>query len=422
MVFAKTGRNEKLIKKVAVERLTTGMFIHDFDCGWLEVPFFRRSLEITDDSMIEKILKHGIREVYIDSSRGLDVSDAPTKDEVETAVQAELEQIVGNEIIPAQDLSIEEELARSVEVRRQAESTVASFMRNVREGKRIDMKAVDETIHKMTDSVFENVDAMLCLSQLKSRDEYTFQHSVNSCIIMLAFGRFIGTNRATAGAMGMGGLLHDIGKMRVSKTVLNKPAKLTDAEFDVMRKHVDLGLEILKERDEIPENVLKIAGEHHERFDGSGYPRGLKGDAISRIGQMSSIVDVYDAITSDRCYHDGMQPAQALRKIYEWSEFHFNRPLVESFIKCIGIYPMGTVVKMESGHLAVVIRGGGEQNALRPMVRLIYDIRNKAKLKNPANVDLSDGKSSDRILCAESPHKWGVNPMEHLAEMAGIAR
>lgn len=409
-----------MIKKVRVEKLKPGMFISDFNCSWLEVPFLRRSLTITDDSMIAKIAGHGIREVYIDSSRGLDVQDAPTRDEIDRVIQAELEQIVGNEITPVAHLSFEEELARAIEVRHQAEKTVSSFMQNVRDGKHIDMKAVDETIQKMTDSVFDNVDAMLCLSQLKKRDEYTFQHSVNSCIMNLAFGRGIGLDRRAAAAMGMGGLLHDIGKMRVSKEVLNKPGRLSEPEFEMMRQHVDLGVELLKERGDIPEDAIRIAHEHHERHDGTGYPRGLKGDAITKAGQMAAIVDVYDAITSDRCYHDGMLPAQALRKLYEWSEFHFNRSLVERFIKCVGIYPMGTLVRMESGHLAVVIKGG-EANVLKPTVRLIYNLRKERKVKEVLYVNLSDTNASDKIIGAESAAKWGVNPTDYLAEMvAGL--
>ncbi|MBI3795181.1 MAG: HD-GYP domain-containing protein [Nitrospinae bacterium] len=409
-----------MIKKVVVHQLKPGMHIHDFNADWLAIPFFRRSLLLKDEGMIEKIVKYGIREVYRDSARRLDVRDAPTQIEVEEVIQAKVELIAGNEILPAPEVPFEEEMARAVAVRRQAEKTVFTFMKDVRDGKRIDMGAVDETVHNMTNSVFENMDAMLCLGQLRRADEYTFQHSVNSCIIMLAFGRGLGLEREKAGVLGMGGLLHDIGKMKVPNEVLNKPGQLTDQEFETIKRHAVYGGEILVERGGIPAEVVSVAREHHERHDGTGYPSKLKGGEISKSGQMAATVDVYDAITLDRCYHAGMTPGAALRKLYEWSEFHFNRELVERFIKCIGVYPIGTTVRMESGHLALVIKGTGKMTT-KPTVRLTYDIANQTRLRTTRDIDLSTSDGSDKILGSESPKKWGINTSAYLSELVGGA-
>ncbi|MBI5636551.1 MAG: HD-GYP domain-containing protein [Nitrospinae bacterium] len=403
-----------MIKKVRTARLKPGMFVHDFDCGWLEIPFLRRSLEIEDELMIDKIIKHGIREVYIDTDKGLDVADAPTRDEVARVVETAVEQLMveksGGEQDP--DALRREELTRAKGVRKEAERVIGTVMHDVRVGKRINIAQVDAVVEGMIDSVFHNQSAMMCLSRLKTRDEYTFQHSVNVCIFMIAFCRAIGFDRAGTTEVGVGALLHDVGKMKVPQDILNKPARLSEEEFALMQSHVMHSFQVLKEEGGIPLSAITVAFEHHERHDGTGYPLGLKGDKITRIGQMAAIVDVYDAITSDRCYHKGIDPAEALRKLYEWSEFHFCRELVQYFIKCVGVYPLGTMVRMESGYLAVVVRPA-EGSMVKPMVRLIYDTKSGSKIA-PRDLFLSGAGVSDRIIGYEAPAKWGINPLQYM--------
>ena len=401
-----------MIKKVRAARLKPGMFIHDFDCGWLEVPFFRRSLAIKDEVMIDKIIKHGIREVYIDTDKGLDVADAPTREEVALAVEAAVEQLLSEDGEEDPDGLRREEMARAKGVRKEAEKVIGTVMHDVLEGKRINIAQVDAVVERMIDSVFDNQSAMMCLSRLKTRDEYTFQHSVNVCIFMIAFCRAIGFDRAATTEVGTGALLHDVGKMKVPRDILNKPSRLTEEEFALMQSHVTHSYQVLKEERGIPASAITVAFEHHERHDGTGYPLGLKGDKITRVGQMAAIVDVYDAITSDRCYHTGVDPAEALRKLYEWSEFHFCRELVQHFIKCVGIYPLGTMVRLESGYLAVVVRPA-DGSMVKPMVRLVYDTRKNSKMA-PRDLFLSDAGVNDRIVGYEAPGKWDINPLHYL--------
>ena len=222
----------------------------------------------------------------------------------------------------------------------------------------------------------------------------------------------MGIDRETIELVGIGGLLHDIGKMKVPDRILNKPGKLTDKEFEIMKKHVGYSSFLLENTPGLTPTSISIATEHHERFDGSGYPLGIKGDEISQFGQMAAIVDVYDALTSDRIYHAGMEPTEVLKKMLEWSEHHFNTTLVHNFIRTIGIYPVGTLVRLESGYFAVVI----EQNhadLLHPKVRMIFNAKAQCYI-SPRDVDLAKPGSADRIVTFEVPSRWGIDTSYHL--------
>jgi len=212
-------------------------------------------------------------------------------------------------------------------------------------------------------------------------------------------------------AVGLGGLLHDIGKARMPDEVLNKPGPLTEEEFDIMRQHVHCGLEILSESPELPELSLRLVAEHHERHDGSGYPERLAGDDISQAGKMAAIVDVYDALSSDRVYHDGQHPTIVLRRILEWSRDRFDQELTQRFIQCVGIYPVGTLVQMSDGTLAVIVQANPE-SLLRPVVRVIYKIKDRSFV-TPHLLDLADQSSVEpdsSIVGTVDPRRWAIKP------------
>jgi HD-GYP domain-containing protein (c-di-GMP phosphodiesterase class II) len=214
---------------------------------------------------------------------------------------------------------------------------------------------------------------------------------------------------------GLGGLLHDTGKALVPDTILNKQGRLTDEEFDIIKRHPRDGYDILLKTPEIGAIPLDITLHHHERRDGSGYPDKQDEGRISELVQMAAIVDVYDAITSDRCYHKGMPAAEALRKIYEWSKFHFNPTLAQEFMRCVGIYPVGTLVLLESGRLGVVIEPH-ETSLLTPKVNVFFSTKNQTYIK-PHTLDLSKPLGlggGDKILRHESAEKWNVNPLRFM--------
>lgn len=399
-----------MIKKVSVQQLQPGMFIHDMNCGWMEHPFMTGTLKVKSDKEIEKIAGNGIREVYIDTAKGLDVIDAPTETEVKASITREME-IIAEKAKPVESASLHDEMARSQKVHGEANKIIHSLMQDVRLGKQIELEQVDPIVGRMSESILRNQDALLSLCRIKQKDNYTFLHSVSIGALMMSFARAVNLSPEEMRLVGIGGMLHDIGKMKVPDEILNKPGKLTDEEFDIMRSHVVYSRDILSDTPGIAQASLDVAAQHHERFDGSGYPLKLKGPEMSIYGQMASIVDVYDAITSDRCYHKGMEPTVALRKMFEWSKFHFNPELVHTFVRSIGIYPVGTLVMLESSRIGIVIEQR-EASLAQPLVRVVFNAKKDFYIK-PEDVDLSKplGKGgADKIISHESPAKWGIDP------------
>jgi putative nucleotidyltransferase with HDIG domain len=267
-------------------------------------------------------------------------------------------------------------------------------------------------VEKMVDSIFRQQDALIPLARLKTHDEYTFQHSVSVCALMVAFARGLKLSRDIIKEIAIGALLHDVGKAKVPDSILNKPAKLTDAEFTKMKSHVVQSIIILQNTPGISQIALDVAGQHHERFDGTGYPNKLKGDEISLYGQMGAIVDVYDAITSERVYHKGMPPTEALKKLLEWSKFHFNPEMVQTFIRTLGIYPSGSLVRLNSNRLGIVLEQHAEK-MLQPRIKVFYHAEKHYYLP-PEEIDLARPGCQDKIVSHESFEKWGIDPAKWL--------
>lgn len=398
-----------MIKKIPSESIRVGMYIHDLNVDWMNHPFVRNQFVIADDAAIAQIMATGVREVYIDTARGLDMPDAPTVEEVNAELDAQLLKIA-EEPSPIIKVSFAEEMGRARKIHGQATNAVRMVMRDVRMGQAIELEGVAQVVEDITDSVLRNSGALVGLSGIKDKDEYTFLHSVSVCTLMVTFAQSLGLDKDLIRLAGVGGLLHDTGKMKVPNDILNKPGRLTEAEFAIMRTHPEEGWRILREIDGLEEIPLDITLHHHERIDGTGYPHKLPGEHISRMAQMAAVVDVYDAITSDRCYHKGMPAPEGLRKLWEWSKFHFNPELVQAFMRTIGIYPVGTLVRLESGRLAVVIEQN-EAAMLQPIVKAIFSTKSNTYI-TPLVIDLSRpmGKGgADKIIGHENPEKWQIN-------------
>lgn len=402
------------IKKIKTEQLRPGIFVSDLNCGWMENPFWAPTILIKDERMIEKIRKAGIFEVFIDTTKGLDIADAPTVAEVQEQTRQQVFDSVGQGEGVEIHTTIREEIAAASKVRKEAKKLIANVMNDVRMGKQVETAQVENVVHDMVESVFRNHNALVSLSRIKRKDQYTYVHSVNVCALMASFCKAMNMSKSTAKKVAIGALLHDIGKMMVNDDVLNKPGKLTDSEFGQMKMHASHSKSLLESTPGIPDEAVTVAGQHHERYDGAGYPFGLKGEEISIYGQMAAIVDVYDAITSDRCYHKGVEAAEALRKIYQWSDKHFNKPLVEQYIRCVGLYPAGTLVRMASDHLAVVVEPGSA-SLLKPVVDYIYNVKAKRFIDNRrVDLSLAENSTADRIIDFEKPEIWGINPLNFI--------
>ena len=412
-----------MIKKVLKRDLRLGMFIHDLNCGWMDHSFLRNSFMLRKESDLEKIAKSGITEVYIDTIKGIDVLEAveaPTLEQVEELIEESiLHAPRGPAPAPEVRTSHQEEMVFAKEIQKEANKVIHSTLEDARLGKRIQVERLSPVIGQITDSILRNPGTLVSLNRIRQGDTYTFQHSVSVATLLISFCRAMDMDAETVHQAGIGGMLHDIGKMRVPDHILNKPSKLTDAEFTIMKNHVNLGLEVLNKTPDISETVLLIAGEHHEKYCGTGYPARKKGTEISVLGRMAAIVDVYDAITSNRIYHKGMEPTFALQKIWEWShpsttsDPHMDMELVNRFTAALGIYPVGSLVHLESQRLAVVLEQG-QTDLLRPIVRVMYDCTKRRKLE-PVDLDLSAPENSaDAIIDKEDPEDWRVNPFDYL--------
>ena len=406
------------IKKIEASQIKVGMYIHDLCCDWMAHPFVRNRFLIESEQEIRKITDAGIREIYIDTDKGLDVKNAPTREEVREQIEQEMVDIVASQPARTIRTSLEEELIQAREIKGKARLLVGSLMHDARLGKAIELDRIEPVVQSMTDSIFRNSSALLGLLQIRNKDDYTFLHSVSVCALLVAFCRSFDMDSDTIHQAGIGGLLHDIGKSRVKDEILNKPGKLTDEEFAIIKKHPEDSHDILSNIKGIGPIPMDIALHHHERYNGSGYPEMLEEERIGKLAQMAAIVDVYDAITADRCYHKGMPAVEALRKIYEWSKFHFNPQMVHAFLRCVGIYPVGTLVLLESAQLGVVIEIN-EKNLLAPKLNVFFNTKSNTYIK-PREVDLSRPMGhggGDRIISHESPAKWNIDPMR----FAGLA-
>jgi HD-GYP domain-containing protein (c-di-GMP phosphodiesterase class II) len=380
----------------------------------MEHPFVRNRFKLTKDDEIRKILAAGIRGVVIDCGKGLDLAEAPTLSEAQANTEAELTAVVTERPAVART-TLGEEIGRAAAIRQQACGLVRSVMQDARLGKAIELDRVTPVVENITESILRNAGALISLSRIKNKDDYTFLHSVSVCTLIVAFCRSRGMDHDTIYQAGVGGLLHDTGKALVPDSILNKPGRLTDDEFAVVKRHPRDGYDILRGTPGIGPIPLDITLHHHERRDGSGYPDRQDEHAISELAQMAAIVDVYDAITADRCYHQGMPAAEALRKIFEWSKFHFNPALAQEFIRCVGIYPVGTLVRLESGRLGVVVEPH-ETSLLTPKVNAFFDTRCGTHIPMQT-IDLSRPVGSggaDRIVGLEPPEKWKIDPMQYL--------
>lgn len=399
-----------MIKQIRADQLKPGMYIHDLNCGWLDHPFVSNAFQVRDQTTVDKIVNLGIRELYIDTLKGADVWEARPQTEVNADLERRLAEIAQKRAEKPVVVELKDETARARRLHVEAQKIARLVLDDVRFGQKIQVDRIEPLAESMVESVFRNQDALLPLARLKNLDDYTFEHSVGVSALLIAFGRSMKLSKEVIKEIALGGLLLDIGKANIPDAILKKPGKLTDDEFARMQSHVVEGLKLLKQVPGISEIVVQMVGEHHERFDGTGYPNKLAGKLISLYGQMAAIVDVYDAITSDKVYCRGMPPTQALKKLLEWSKHHFDPQLVQGFIRAIGIYPTGTLVRLESNRMGVVIEQN-EGNLLEPVVRVFYHAAQQYYIP-PEIVDLS--KVQDKIASFENYDKWKIDPYQWL--------
>jgi len=397
---AQADRAEQMtLKTISVRDLRLGMHIEKMCGNWIDHPFWRSSFKLTDADDLKKLQACGLSEVVIDIARGLDVAEAAPRAAAAPPLAAAAE--APTEI----RVPLEKELERARQIQAKAKRQVTSLFNEARMGKALDVGTVAPLVEDINASIERNAGALLSLVRLKTADDYTYMHSVAVCALMLALGRRLGLDGDILRQAGMAGLLHDIGKMGVPPEVLNKPGKLTDDEFVVVKRHPTQGWEILNAAGVTSEIALDVCLHHHERIDGRGYPERLAGEQITLFARMGAVCDVYDAISSERCYKRPWSPGESIKKMAEWRKGQFDEQVFQAFLRTVGIFPVGTLVRLKSGRLGVVMEQS-EENLLEPRVRVFFSTKSNGPIKMET-VDLR--RSQDAIEGLEDAARWGFD-------------
>jgi len=400
--------------RVPIDRLEIGMYVDEIEGSWLDHPFWRSSFRISTPRQLAKLRASGIASVIIDDSRGLGLGE----DAAAAAPIAETSDVAAPERTsthasgsrgsrrPAQSdqpCSADAEVERATAIVERSKHAVKAMFDDVRLGKAINSGEFAPLVDEISNSIARNPYALIGIARLKNKDEYTYLHSVAVCALMINLARHLALDEALMRDIGMAGLLHDVGKMAVPAALLHKPGALTDAEFTVVKDHPERGHEVLCVSGAVPEIARDVCLHHHERVDGAGYPYGLKGDAISLYARMGAICDVYDAVTSERCYKSAWHPAEALARMAQWVG-HFDPHLFAVFERSVGIYPVGTLVRLRSNRLALVVEECSD-DLTRPILTLFYSVIEE-RLVPPQTLRLNG--IDDRIVARENPGTWAL--------------
>jgi HD-GYP domain-containing protein (c-di-GMP phosphodiesterase class II) len=343
------------------------MYVAELDRPWTDTPFMFQGFLLRSQEQLDALKKY-CKLVYVDTEKS-EIDGRP-------AGKPHLE-----------PTSVEHEFAQARAVYTRNEEVVRDIFASVRAGRTLDAERVEQAVYGMTDSVLRNPDALLLFSQLKEKGQYTLSHALDVAVYMIAFGRFLQMERNDIALLGYLGMLQDIGKVRVPNELIEKRERLTEEEFARAKQHVRDSVEILRATSGLPPMLPELAGLHHERHDGSGYPSGLKGKDIGRIGSIAGIIDTFDALTAQRPYAQPVAPSAALNMLYKWRGTFFDGALVEQFIRCIGIFPVGSTVELNSGEVGIVIAQNLEKR-LQPRVMVIRDAKGQP-LKPQKLLDLS---------------------------------
>ena len=413
-----------MLKKIPVSQLRLGMHLHALEGAWLDHPFWKSKFVVRDAVDLRRVQESSVHECWIDNALGLDVRDpgaglptplasasapppapppAPPRPRAPQGAAA-----------PA-TRSMQDELHRAAAVCKSGRQAVASMFQEARLGRALDAAACRPLVEEITSSVMRNPGALVSLARLKTKDDYSYMHSVAVCALMVALARQLGLDEHDCRSAGMAGLLHDMGKALMPLEVLNKPGKLTPEEFETIKTHPVLGHELLEQGKGVAAEALDVCLHHHERIDGTGYPHRLPAGQITPWARMGAVCDVYDAITSNRPYKAGWDPAESIARMASWKG-HFDPEMFSAFVHSLGIYPTGSLVRLASGRLAVVMEQSAEQVAktlVSPIVKVFFSTKTQMPI-TPVLLDLSKSICADRIVARESPAQWGFSWLNDL--------
>lgn len=398
-----------MIRQIPICDLLPGMYVVDMHKNWLDHSLWRQRFEVRDAAHVRRLVAEGITKVSIDTNKGIDLPPLP----VITVESVERKVVLPVALVKAtpRQVSLGEERRRAGRLINEASDTVTDLMLAARGGRTVDAARLEPVVGKMIESVLRNPDALAPLARLKQMGTYATEHAVATAALVIALGKQQAMPQPELEKLALGTLLKDIGQSAIDARLITKPGMLSKSEYTLVQSHVEEGLAVLEATSRLSETSVAVVLEHHERFNGCGYPYRMAGDEISVAGRMAAIVDTYDAMTSDRPYRPAISPSLALRQLYDQGGTQFDPALVAAFIRTVGIYPVGTLVMLESGHLAVV-EEVNHDILLSPVVRVIYHA-SRRQYVTPARVDLARkvGNHYGQIVRAETFERWGLSPL-----------
>lgn len=397
-------------QKIDISELRQGMYVSGLDRPWLESPFPFQGFLINSDIELDE-LKELCQFVYIDLERGAastSEKELPTKSESNTVSDQKQRPYI---------VKFEDEIPPAQELRSEASTYMEQVFRDVRAGKSIEGKQVRKVVAGMVASILRNPDALVLLSSLREHDEFAVAHSINVCTLCLAFGRYMGFSANELTELGMGGLLHDVGEIRVPTNIMRREGLLSKEESLLMQTHTTHGADILRNSSDIPTSAIDIALTHHERSNGKGYPEGIYEKEIGYYSRIVGMIDVYDSVTTSHGHRHGISSTEALKNMYNWRDTLFDAKLIENFIQCLGIYPIGSVVELGSGEVGIVISVSLEHRLL-PKLLLVRDSAKKAylppKIINLAQYAAQKHRSDYEISKVLESDAYGIDLKSYL--------
>lgn len=413
------------------------MYVAELDRPWLDTPFLFQGFYIRDDDEIKELRQH-CENVFVSCASlpaGFTPSTPPAPSPTSPAKKGpgsnnrgdpqarkgknpsgndEFEQ---TNVVYAEKTTLKEEFGTAAGAQEKAITTLQQVMENLRRSGDLEIGALEMAVTPMVDSVLRNPAALACLIRMQKKDEYLYQHSLASSVWAAILGRQLGLARTDINLLSLGAMLLDVGKTQIPMEILTKPGQLSDAEMSLIRRHVQFGLDILDKAGDADTRVIEMVAHHHERYNGTGYPRGISGNSIPVFGRIAGIVDAYDAMITPRPYAKLHSSYDALRRLRVLADVEFQAEIIDQFTRAIGAFPTGTLVELNTGEVAIVTRQN-QIRRLRPEVMVILDSR-KQLVEDFRVIDLNEetateeGRQSLWIECGLPPGAYGIDPTEY---------
>jgi HD-GYP domain-containing protein (c-di-GMP phosphodiesterase class II) len=398
-----------------ISELTPGMFVDSVtkQHEGLNSIKIKTSGLVRNQAIIKRLVTEGVLELLIDFTKG----DAAIPDKYKPTSASPQKSTTSSSktkppaVKPA--ITLEQEFAKASINFEQHNRKLQALYGDVTTGLSVNLKVIDEMANDIVSSVFRNTSAMTILTRIKDKHSYNWRHMINCAIFTAVFAKYLGYKEEAVQQLAMGALLHDLGQAKLPQGIISRPSKLTSSEMDIIKRHVAQGLGLVKGEKGITPLILDMIVNHHERLDGSGYPRGITAEKLSRPARMMAIVDVYDALTADRPHQEGDEPINALRYLLANKEL-FDAELVQHFIKCLGVHPVGTIVKLTNERLALVLEGN-KSNPIKPKVKLFYNAKHGHHV-TPKDLDLNEPDQSIKIVSSIKPLDYQINLARLLKE------